>query len=49
MTALTTAFIFAAVLCFLAAVFSGLRGKKTDCSDTGKVENKTVIEPTMEA
>ena len=28
MTALTTAFIFAAVLCFLAALFSGLRGKK---------------------
>jgi EmrB/QacA subfamily drug resistance transporter len=49
MTALTTAFIFAAILCFLAAVFSGLRGKKTDCSETGKFENKAIIEPTMEA
>ncbi len=49
MTALTTAFIFAAILCFLAAVFSGLRGKKTDCAETGKFENKAVIEPTMEA
>jgi EmrB/QacA subfamily drug resistance transporter len=29
MTALTIAFIFAAILCFLAAVFSGLRGKNT--------------------
>ena len=41
MTALTTAFIFAAILCFLAAVFSGLRGKKTDCSETGKVEEQS--------
>jgi hypothetical protein len=28
MTALTTAFIFAAVLCFIAAAFSALRGGK---------------------
>ncbi len=49
MTALTTAFIFAAILCFLAAAFSGLRGKKTDCSETGKIENKAVIEHTVEA
>ncbi len=49
MTALTTAFVFAAILCFLAAVFSGLRGKKTDCSEAGKFENKAVIEPAMEA
>jgi len=48
MTALTTAFIFAAVLCFLAAVFSGLRGKKTACSETGTVENKAVIESAMD-
>ncbi len=48
MTALTTAFIFAAILCFLAAAFSGLRGKKTACFETGKVEEKAVIESTVE-
>jgi hypothetical protein len=33
MTALTQAFIFAAVLCFLAAAFSAMRGKNTVCPD----------------
>ncbi len=33
MTALTTAFIFAAVLCFIAALFSALRGEKTGCQE----------------
>jgi flagellar biosynthesis protein FliQ len=28
MTALTTAFVFGALLCFIAAAFSALRGKK---------------------
>jgi hypothetical protein len=32
MSALTEAFIIGALLCFLAAAFSGLRGKKTDCA-----------------
>ncbi len=49
MTALTTAFIFAAILCFLAAVFSGLRGKKTTCAENGSVETKTAVEPALEA
>ncbi len=31
MTALTTAFIFAAILCFIAALFSALRGGKNVC------------------
>ncbi len=43
MTALTTAFVFAAVLCLLAAVFSALRGKKTACEETGHVEAKVEI------
>jgi hypothetical protein len=33
MSALTTAFIFAAVLCFAAAVFSALRGGKSVCKE----------------
>ena len=49
MTALTTAFIFAAVLCLLAAGFSVLRGKKTACVETSHVEAKAEIEPPMEA
>jgi hypothetical protein len=49
MTALTTAFIFAAVLCFLAALFSGLRGKKTVCVKNEEVETKSGIEPSKEA
>ena len=49
MSALTTAFIIAAILCFLAAAFSGLRGKKTTCAENGRLETKTAIEPTLEA
>ncbi len=41
MTALTQAFVIAAVLCFLAAVFSALRGKKYVYSENGSLENKT--------
>ena len=37
MTALTEAFVIAAVLCFAAAVCSALRGKKTVCVDNGPV------------
>jgi MFS family permease len=37
MTALTEAFIIAAVLCFAAAICSALRGKKTVCVDNGPV------------
>jgi len=33
MTALTTAFIIGAILCFLAAICSGLRGKKSVCPE----------------
>ena len=33
MTALTTAFIIAAILCFLAAICSALRGKKVACPE----------------
>ncbi len=47
MTALTTAFIFAAILCFLAAVFSALRGKKTTSTD-GQVETKAAVAPVLE-
>jgi EmrB/QacA subfamily drug resistance transporter len=39
MNALTIAFVFAAILCFLAAVFSALRGKKTICYDNIKSTN----------
>jgi EmrB/QacA subfamily drug resistance transporter len=41
MTALTQAFVIAAILCFLAAVFSALRGKKYVYSENGSLENKT--------
>jgi hypothetical protein len=37
MTALTEAFIIAAILCFAAAICSALRGKKTVCVDNGPV------------
>jgi cbb3-type cytochrome oxidase subunit 3 len=46
MTALTQAFVIAAVLCFLAAVFSALRGKKYVYSENGSLENKTVTKTT---
>jgi EmrB/QacA subfamily drug resistance transporter len=39
MTALTQAFVIAAVLCFLAAVFSALRGKKYVYSESGNNGN----------
>ena len=39
MTALTQAFIIAAILCFLAAVFSALRGKKYVYSESGNNGN----------
>ena len=39
MTALTQAFIIAAILCFAAAVFSALRGKKYVYSENGCLEN----------
>ena len=38
MTALTEAFIFAAILCFLAAICSALRGKKYVYRENGTVE-----------
>jgi hypothetical protein len=44
MTALTQAFIIAAILCFAAAVFSAMRGKKTvACAE------KPTVHPTPEA
>ncbi len=46
MTALTEAFIIAAILCFLAAAFSALRGKKTTCTETSPPH---VVEPAVEA
>ncbi len=49
MTALTTAFVIAAILCFLAAGFSSLRGKKTACVENGRLETKTAVEPAIEA
>ena len=41
MTALTEAFIIAAVLCFLAAAFSALRGKKYVYSESKDSQNQT--------
>jgi hypothetical protein len=41
MSALTTAFIIAAILCFMAAVFSALRGGKYICKEKEIQENKT--------
>ncbi len=49
MTALTTAFIFAAILCFLAALFSGLRGTKTAVATNVQAETESAIEPATEA
>jgi hypothetical protein len=49
MTALTTAFIFAAVLCFLAALFSGLRGRKTAVAKKLQTETESAIETAIEA
>ena len=48
MSALTTAFIIAAVLCILAAVFSGMRGKKTVCDEAVSLENPVVVVPARE-
>ena len=43
MTALTEAFVIAAVLCFMAAIFSALRGKNNGYSANGKTENKHAV------
>ena len=43
MTALTQAFIIAAILCFAAAICSALRGKQNGFNGNGKIANKSVV------
>jgi EmrB/QacA subfamily drug resistance transporter len=43
MTALSQAFLLAAVLCFMAAIFSALRGKKTTCVEEAPPNPAMVI------
>jgi hypothetical protein len=47
MTALTEAFVIAAVLCFTAAIFSALRGKNNGYCANGKTENKSALSATV--
>jgi MFS family permease len=49
MSALTTAFIISALLCFLAAMFSALRGKKYVYTENGNGNGAAENKPTPEA
>jgi len=46
-SALTTAFIIAATLRFLAAACSVLRGKRTSCAENGGNRDGVAVEPVL--